>query len=72
MAYLYLPKNFQRPLQVIHLLPAADVSTRARSLPESMEINFASLARGGRALFAVVLKGYIGRDRPASAASGSR
>ncbi|HEY9231335.1 MAG TPA: SUMF1/EgtB/PvdO family nonheme iron enzyme, partial [Blastocatellia bacterium] len=69
MAYLYLPKNFQRPLQVIHLLPAADVSTRARSLPESMEINFASLARGGRALFAVVLKGYIGRDRPASASA---
>src|SRR5581483_3581645 len=25
MAYLYLPKNFQRPLQVVHLLPAADV-----------------------------------------------
>ncbi|HJQ25886.1 MAG TPA: protein kinase [Blastocatellia bacterium] len=66
MAYLYLPKNFQRPLQVVHLLPAADVSTRARSLPESMEINFASLVKSGRALFAVVQKGFIGRDRPAS------
>ncbi|MFL6277953.1 MAG: protein kinase domain-containing protein [Blastocatellia bacterium] len=69
LAYLYLPKNFRRPLQVIHLLPAADVTSRARSLTDSMEINFASLVGAGRALFAVVQKGFIGRDRPASAAA---
>jgi hypothetical protein len=66
IAYLYLPKNFQRPLSVIHLMPAADVGGRFRSLPESIEMQVPSLIRSGRALFSVVLKGYIERDRPAN------
>jgi hypothetical protein len=65
IAYLYLPKNFQIPLQVIHLMPPGDVSNRSRSLPESIEVGFTPLIKSGRALFGVVLKGYIERDRPA-------
>ena len=31
IAYLYLPRNFPRPLQVIHLLPPSDVEIGQRS-----------------------------------------
>jgi dipeptidyl aminopeptidase/acylaminoacyl peptidase len=63
--YLYLPKNYKRPLQVIHLMPAGDVTSRFRSLSDSIELQFEPLIKSGRALFAVVLRGYIGRDWPA-------
>ncbi len=62
-AYLYLPKNAARPLQVIHLMPAGDVFSRMRSLPEAIEIQYSSFIRSGRAIFTVMLKGFIGRDR---------
>jgi len=62
--YLYLPKNYKRPLQVIHLMPAGDVTNRFRSLSDSIELQWEPLIKSGRALFAVVLRGYIGRDWP--------
>jgi serine/threonine protein kinase/formylglycine-generating enzyme required for sulfatase activity len=65
IAYLYLPKIFQGPLQVIHIMPPGDVSNRARSLPDSLELQFSSFVKSGRAVFGVVLKGYIERDLPA-------
>jgi formylglycine-generating enzyme required for sulfatase activity/pimeloyl-ACP methyl ester carboxylesterase len=66
-AYLYLPKHFPRPLQVIHFVPAGDVFARSRSLPQSIEYHGggpAPLVRSGRAVFSVVPKGAIERDRP--------
>jgi formylglycine-generating enzyme required for sulfatase activity/predicted Ser/Thr protein kinase len=63
-AYLYLPKHFARPLQVLHLEPAGDVEARFRTLPQSIETVYGALIRSGRAVFAVVLEGYIERDRP--------
>jgi dienelactone hydrolase len=63
IAYLYLPKSFQRPLQVLHFVPAGDVFGRFRSLPEATEFNLDPLIRSGRAVFSVVLEGFIERDR---------
>ena len=64
IAYLYLPKNYPRPLQVIHFVPAGDVAGGLRSLPASMEDRIAPLIKSGRAAFGVVINGYIERLRP--------
>jgi len=64
IAYLYLPKNFPRPLQVIHFVPASDVQNGLRSLPDSMEAGLAPFIKSGRAAFGVVIKGYSERLRP--------
>jgi len=64
IAYLYLPKNFPRPLQVLHLVPASDVENGLRSLPESMEDWLAPFIKSGRAAFGVVIKDYSERLRP--------
>ncbi len=60
-AYLYLPKNFPRPLQVVHYSPAGDVTSGFRSLDKSVEASLAPVIRGGRAIFAVVMTGFMGR-----------
>jgi pimeloyl-ACP methyl ester carboxylesterase len=48
----------------MHYLPAGDVASGFRSLPDSMDDRMAPFVRGGRAAFAVVLEGYIERLRP--------
>jgi serine/threonine protein kinase/formylglycine-generating enzyme required for sulfatase activity len=65
IAYLYLPKNYPRPSQVINVAPAGDVSSGLRSLPASIEDRLVPLVKSGRAVFGVVLEGYIERLRPA-------
>jgi serine/threonine protein kinase/formylglycine-generating enzyme required for sulfatase activity len=65
IAYLYLPNNAPRPLQVIQLIPAGDVAGGFRSLPEAMDDRMAPFVKAGRAVFGVVLEGYIERLRPA-------
>ena len=64
LAYLYLPLHAPRPLQVIHYLPAGDVDSGFRSVPDSMDERMAPFVRSGRAAFGVVLEGYIERLRP--------
>ena len=64
IAYLYLPKNFGRPLQVIHFVPASDVENGVLPLTASIEGRLAALIKSGRAVFGVVLKGYSERVRP--------
>ena len=64
IAYLYLPNNFARPLQVVHIVPAGDVDSGYRSLPASMEAVLGPVVKSGRAAFGVVLKGYIERLNP--------
>ena len=64
IGYLYLPRNFPRPLQVIHLLPASDVEVGQRSADRAAEAWLATEIKSGRAVFIVVLKGYIERLRP--------
>ena len=63
-AYLYLPRHVPRPLQVIHYLPAGDVDGGLRSLPASMDERMAPFVRAGRAVFGVVLEGYVERLWP--------
>jgi serine/threonine protein kinase/formylglycine-generating enzyme required for sulfatase activity/dienelactone hydrolase len=64
IAYLYLPKNYQRPLQVIQYVPAFDVFGGYISLPEHVEAFLEPYIKSGRAVFTVVLKGFIERERP--------
>ena len=66
IAYLYLPKNFPRPLQVIHYVPAADVDRGLRPFTAAAENRMAPLVKSGRAVFGVILKGYIERLFPPS------
>jgi len=64
IGYLYLPKNFPQPLQIIHYVPPGDVVRGIRSLPDSIEMFAAPFIKSGRAVFGVVLKGYIERPFP--------
>jgi len=64
-AYLYVPKGFRRPLQVIQYAPAGDVVGGYRTLSHSIEMQLAPVIRGGRAIFSVELEGFLGRPHPA-------
>lgn len=66
IAYLYLPKNAATPLQVLHYVPPGDVVRGIRSLPDSIEMFAAPFVKSGRAVFGVVLKGYLERPFPAN------
>ncbi len=63
LAYLYLPKGYRRPLQVIHFAPAGDVVGGWKPLTTSIESTLPAFIRGGRAVFSVALAGFF--DRPA-------
>ena len=63
-AYLYLPKRFRPPLQVIHFAAADDVGARYITLTHSIELQLAPMIRSGRAVFSVQMEGYLGRPRP--------
>jgi serine/threonine protein kinase/formylglycine-generating enzyme required for sulfatase activity/predicted esterase len=65
IAYLYLPPHAARPLHVIHYVPGGDVSGGFRPITESMDERMGPFVKLGRAAFGVVLKGYVGRLRPA-------
>jgi formylglycine-generating enzyme required for sulfatase activity len=67
IAYLYLPRHFVGPLQVINFVPASDVDRGFRPLPASMEDRLAAFIKSGRAAFGVVLTGYQERLRPGGA-----
>lgn len=60
-AYLYLPKNTQTPVQVIHYVPT-DAAYYGWTLPDEIEAHAAPYIKAGRAVFAVALKGY--KERP--------
>jgi serine/threonine protein kinase/formylglycine-generating enzyme required for sulfatase activity/predicted esterase len=64
IAYLYLPKNSQPPFQVIQFVPAGDVYGGYFTLAESVEMQIAPLIKSGRAVWAVVFKGFKERQYP--------
>jgi hypothetical protein len=64
IGYLYLPRNFPRPLQVIHYVPPLDVEMGQRPATQSAESFLGTEIKSGRAVFVVVLKGYTERLRP--------
>jgi len=63
LAYLYLPKNFPPPWQVIQFVPGDDAFF-GRSIPAYVETLLAPYIKSGRAVLAVVLKGHIERENP--------
>jgi formylglycine-generating enzyme required for sulfatase activity/dienelactone hydrolase len=64
-AYLYLPANASGRLQVVHFVPASDVENGTNSLATSTEEHVIASVKAGRAAFAVLLRGYLGRSRSA-------
>jgi formylglycine-generating enzyme required for sulfatase activity/predicted Ser/Thr protein kinase len=68
-AYLYLPKGFPGPSQVIHFVPMSDVDNGLRDLTTVTELMLEPHIRSGRAVLAVILEGYLQRpDRPGTPA----
>ncbi len=70
-AYLYLPKNASRPLQVIHYYPGGGVDI-GLTVPDEVEGHAAPYIKAGRAIFAVILKGYTERPNPPNYTPASR
>jgi hypothetical protein len=71
LAYLYLPQNAPRPLQVIHYYPGGGVDI-GLTVPDEIESHAGPYIKAGRAVFAVVLKGYTERPRPPGYTPASR
>ncbi|MDX2034107.1 MAG: SUMF1/EgtB/PvdO family nonheme iron enzyme [Blastocatellia bacterium] len=65
IAYLYLPKSSPGPHQVLQFVPAGDVYGRYLTLPEGLEMILTPHLRAGRAVFAVVFRGFREREHPA-------
>jgi serine/threonine protein kinase/formylglycine-generating enzyme required for sulfatase activity/predicted esterase len=64
IAYLYLPKSASQPYQLIQFVPAGDVYGNYFSLSESVEMQVAPFIKAGRAVWAVVFKGFKERENP--------
>jgi eukaryotic-like serine/threonine-protein kinase len=65
IAYLYLPKNVPPPFQIMQFVPAGDVYGGYITIAEATEMLLAPLIKSGRAVFAVVFKGFKERGHPA-------
>ena len=65
MAYLYLPKNFRAPFQVIHFVPGTS-AFYSLTVPQYVNLVVQPYIKSGRAAFVVVLKGYVERKSPDS------
>ena len=63
-AYLFLPKFYERPLQVVHYIPPGDVVRGIRSLTDSVDMFLGPVIKSGRAVFVVELNGYLSRPYP--------
>jgi serine/threonine protein kinase/formylglycine-generating enzyme required for sulfatase activity len=66
VAYLYLPKNYPAPFQVIHCVPPGGIEARAYTLTQLIERELGPFIKSGRAVLGVALKGYQEREWPAS------
>jgi eukaryotic-like serine/threonine-protein kinase len=63
LAYLFLPKNCKPPFQVINYIPGTSAFTSA-TIPQSVDFMAQPHIKAGRAVFAVVLRGYVERKDP--------
>ena len=64
IGYLYLPKSSRQPFQLIQFVPAGDVYGKFNTVPESVEMQVAPFIKSGRAVWAVVFKGFKERENP--------
>jgi serine/threonine protein kinase/formylglycine-generating enzyme required for sulfatase activity len=62
-AYLFLPKSSKPPFQVIHYIPGTSAFTSA-TVPQSVDFLAQAHIKAGRAVFVVVLRGYVERKDP--------
>ena len=62
-AYLFLPKNSKPPFQVINYIPGTSSFTSV-TIPQSVDFMAQPHIKAGRAVFAVVLRGYVERKDP--------
>ena len=62
-AYLFLPKSSKRPFQVINYIPGTSAFHSA-TIPQSVDYLALPHIKAGRAVFAVVLRGYVERKDP--------
>jgi pimeloyl-ACP methyl ester carboxylesterase len=62
IAYLYLPKRAEPPYQTLVYVPGA-ATWHVQPLAINVENRMAAHIKAGRALFTVVMKGMVGRDR---------
>jgi hypothetical protein len=65
VAYLYLPHNAARPLQVVENIAGSDVESGVTAVPLSVEGWLGSVIKSGRAILAVVTEGNLERPWPA-------
>jgi eukaryotic-like serine/threonine-protein kinase len=72
IAYLYLPKRYPPPWQVIQYIPHGAVFRGLRSMPDAVEASQAPFIKSGRAVLAVVLKGFPEREWPPNRTPPSR
>ncbi len=73
IAYLYLPKHYSPPWQVIQYIPPGDLFMGLSSMPvRFMESSLASFIKSGRAVLAVMAKGWTERDWPPNRTPPSR
>jgi eukaryotic-like serine/threonine-protein kinase len=63
IGYLYLPKTSAQPFQVIQFVPAGDVYGGYFTIAESVEMQIAPFIKSGRAVWAVVFKGFKEREQ---------
>jgi eukaryotic-like serine/threonine-protein kinase len=64
IAYLYLPKSAPPPYQVLQFVPAGDVYGNYLTIAEAVEQQLVPYIKAGRAVWAVVFKGFRGREHP--------
>lgn len=63
-AYLYLPKNYPPPWQLLQMLPGDNVYQGWTSVTQVVEGAMGAYIKGGRAVLAVVLPGFQERRPP--------
>ncbi len=64
VAYLYLPKGFQPPFQVIHFVPGSTAFDGSFSVAPLIEMALTPYLKTGRAILSVALKGFKERPQP--------
>lgn len=64
IAYLYLPKHYPPPWQLIQFMPGGAAFDGFRPLPALTEAELAPFIKSGRAALAVALKGFPEREWP--------
>ena len=63
LAYLFLPKNSKPPFQIINYIPGTSAFNSA-TIPQSVDFLVKPHIKAGRAVLAVVLRGYVERKDP--------